>query len=136
MCADFKDRGNRDCPDHRPKSSAVSLRPQDFQRRLGSDPRGFSRHDFRGRRCTLAAVLPRTKEVGWKANLFLLRILSCGEVRRGRQNRGWVGWPLWCNRTEIVCRCTKRHRAIMRRGLDRTCTSDGRRTIRWNPCYI
>jgi len=130
-CINFKDRGNRYCSDHRPKSFVVS--PWGiFRRRLGSDLCSFSRHDFRGQRCTLAAALPRTKEVGWKANLFLLRIPSCGEGRRGRQDRGWVGWPLWCNRTEIVCRCTKRDRAIMRRGLDRTCISDSR----WNPCYI
>lgn len=42
---------------------------------------------FRGRRCTLAAALPKTKEVGRKANLFLLRIPSCGE---GRPRMGWL----------------------------------------------
>lgn len=126
---DFRDRG--DDWWSRKKFPAVSLRPWDFR---DGDSEAISA-DFRGRRCTLAAALPRTKEVGWKANLFLLRIPSCGEGRRGRQDRGWVGWPLWCNRTEIVWRCTKRDRAIMRRGLDRTCTSDGRRS-RWNPCYI
>lgn len=113
------------CLDHRLKKLHRNLsRPRDFRWR------GFcNRKDARSR--PFFRGLKRSVERQTYSPLENFQVARKETREGGGMNaRGWVGWPLWCNRTEIVLLSVYEAgpRAIIRRGSMQTWTdsdSDG-----------